>query len=190
MGFRNISIFDDDVVSIENIGPQAHNLCDIGLPKVEAVRRAGIAARGVEIAAYNRRVHSLGDIREALGYTPDILITCTDSAEFRNGFITGLASAFRHDAPQEYATGTSYPDLLLDYRMSLGDWTCYAIPLRIMRRIPRQSMLAQYCAKRFFLLRKPYRKAAPNAPLSIRGQVSLLIPEHSCTGGSPAARPP
>lgn len=150
MGFRNISIFDDDVVSIENIGPQAHNLCDIGLPKVEAVRRAGIAARGVEIAAYNRRVHSLGDIREALGYTPDILITCTDSAEFRNGFITGLASAFRHDAPQEYATGTSYPDLLLDYRMSLGDWTCYAIPLRIMRRIPRQNMLAQYCSEAVF----------------------------------------
>ena len=149
-GFRNISIFDDDVVSIENIGPQAHNLCDIGLPKVEAVRRAGIAARGVEIAAYNRRVHSLGDIREALGYTPDILITCTDSAEFRNGFITGLASAFRHDAPQEYATGTSYPDLLLDYRMSLGDWTCYAIPLRIMRRVPRQSMLAQYCSEAVF----------------------------------------
>lgn len=128
MGFRNIAIYDDDTVAIENIGPQAHSLLDIGIPKVEAVRQAGLQYRGVEILARQKRVYTYGEICEDLGYSPDIVITCTDSTEFRNGFLKDLFSEkLRYTAEgHEFA----FPELLLDYRMALGDWTGYAIPVR------------------------------------------------------------
>lgn len=122
MGFRRIAIFDDDVVGIENIGPQAHSVFNIGLPKVEAAKRACLAYRGFELMAYNRRVSTLNDIYDALGEMPKVVITCTDSAEFRNGFILDM-----------WQRGyTDYPDLVLDYRMSLGDWNLFVTPLKVL----------------------------------------------------------
>lgn len=125
MGFRHVAIFDDDTVGIENVGPQAHSMLDIGMPKVEAVRRAALEYRGVAITAVNERVYTYADICEKLGYQPDIVITCTDSAEFRNGFIRDMQGCMSYLSRID-----DVPELLLDYRMSLGDWVCYAIPAR------------------------------------------------------------
>lgn len=141
MGFQCVALYDDDVVNIENVGPQAHNITDIGLPKVEAVRRAALAYRAGNILARKRRVQTLGDIADDLGFMPDIVIGCTDSAEFRNGFIADLHS--RSDKVLNTARGLApgqrwtvaeadLPWLFLDFRMALGDWHCFAIPCRYM----------------------------------------------------------
>lgn len=133
MGFNNIAIYDDDTVSLENIGPQAHSLLNIGRPKVDCIRDEALLWRGVYIKARNMRVYRYSDICRDLGYSPDIVITVTDSAEFRNGFISDLLYQERemirvtHPRP-EYKT--TLPEVLLDFRMSLGDWNCYAIPFR------------------------------------------------------------
>jgi len=142
MGFRNIHIFDDDTVGIENIGPQAHSIMDLDLPKVEAVRRAGLFYRGVNLHTHQKRIMTYKEMIDAMGCTPDIVIGCTDSAEFRNSFIQSMfgleipegvhpddrvdeSSLFVHSL-----RGHQLPKLWLDYRMSLGDWTCYAMPVR------------------------------------------------------------
>ena len=128
MGFRHLAIFDDDKVGIENIGSQGHDLNDIGLYKVEAIRQKALIYRGVEIEAVPERVSNFGEVTDKLGYVPDIVITCTDSADFRRSFFNWFVSErgmFSRNASQ-------MPLLWLDYRMSLGDWTCYALPLRFM----------------------------------------------------------
>lgn len=144
MGFRNIHIFDDDVVGIENIGPQAHSIMDIGLPKVEAVRRAGMFYRGVNLHTHQKRIMTYQEMVDSMGCTPDIIIGCTDSAEFRNSFIKsmfgleipeGVDPDDRVDESSLFTHGLrmhQLPKLWLDYRMSLGDWTCYAMPVRAM----------------------------------------------------------
>lgn len=144
MGFRNIHLFDDDVVGIENIGPQAHSIMDLGIPKVEAVRRAGMFYRGVNLHTHQQRIMTYKEMVDAMGCVPDIVIGCTDSAEFRNSFIQSLFSLEMPDGvdPDDRVDESmlfvsdlrahQLPKLWLDYRMSLGDWTCYAMPVRIM----------------------------------------------------------
>ena len=121
MGFRRIAIYDDDVVGIENVGPQAHSVFDIGLPKVEAVQNAAMAYRGIKVIALNKRVHTMSEIVNDLGETPNIVIGCTDSAGFRNTFIT---------TTRAIGDSSCMPELFLDYRMSLGDWVGFIIPFR------------------------------------------------------------
>lgn len=148
MGFRCVVVYDDDVVSVENVGPQAHNITDIGLPKVEAVRRAALAYRAGNILARNFRVETLGDITDDLGFMPDIVIGCTDSAEFRNGFIdylhhrclsTSKNIQFADPDRQWEIVRAALPDIWLDFRMALGDWHCFAIPLRRMALAGKNS---------------------------------------------------
>ena len=128
MGFRHVAIFDDDTVGIENIGSQGHSIIDIGRPKVEAIRQKALLYRGVNIEAVQERVQTFGQIAQAIGYVPDIVITCTDSADFRRDFFNWFVDS-DGDLKRTY---NQMPLLWLDYRMSLGDWTCYAIPLRLM----------------------------------------------------------
>lgn len=139
MGFHTVAVFDDDVVGLENIGPQGHNITDLGLPKVEAVRRAALQYRGVEIIARNRRVNTLEDIASDLGFMPDYVITCTDSTAFRNGFIAELGERLENlrlslrglsRSEKLPRIEQSLPALVLDFRMSLGDWNCFALPCR------------------------------------------------------------
>lgn len=141
MGFRQVIIYDDDTVGIENVGPQAHSIFDIGLPKVEAVRRAALQYRGLSIVARQKRVMTHADIADDLGFVPDIIIGCTDSAEFRNSFIHTL----RESVMEHIRNGTGntvrdkLPQLFIDYRMSLGDWNAYIIPARNMGLSERES---------------------------------------------------
>lgn len=142
MGFRQVIIYDDDTVGIENVGPQAHSIFDIGLPKVEAVRRAALQYRGLSIVARQKRVMTHADIADDLGFVPDIIIGCTDSAEFRNSFIHKL----RESVMEHIRNGTGntvrdkLPQLFIDYRMSLGDWNAYIIPARNMGLSERESL--------------------------------------------------
>lgn len=129
MGFKRIAIYDDDAVGIENIGPQAHSIFDIGMPKVEAVANAALAYRGIQVIARNRRVGTFRDIVHDLGEVPDIVIGCTDSAEFRNGFITDLFNQLFNSSRSDFKR---FPELFLDYRMALGDWVGYLVPMRSM----------------------------------------------------------
>ena len=134
MGFRRIAIYDFDTVGMENVGPQCHSVFDIGLSKVAAVANAALAYRGLGIIARNKAVNTMRDIVEDLGECPDIVIGCTDSADFRNKFITDVM----YDGQQQF------PELWLDYRMSLGDWTAYIVPLRGIRDNPLELPFAAY----------------------------------------------
>ena len=114
MGFTNLYLFDDDTVGPENIGPQAHNLVDVGYPKVEAVRRAALAFRGVNIRTFNQRVRTFGEISSCMGCDPDVVIGATDSTTFRNSMIQDIQICHADET-----------QLFIDLRMSLGDWNAY-----------------------------------------------------------------
>ncbi len=135
MGFKRIAIYDNDSVGIENIGPQAHSIFDLGIPKVEAVANAAMIYRGMRIIARNKRVSTFEEIREDLGETPDIVIGCTDSAEFRNAFgrnLRDIIYTYAWHSMSSKQIAEVVPELYIDYRMSLGDWVAYILPLRAM----------------------------------------------------------
>lgn len=136
MGFKRIAIYDDDNVGIENVGPQAHSVFDLDMPKVKAVENAALMYRGIKILARNKRVMSYTEICDDLGEDPDIVIGCTDSADFRNNFINMLT-----DTISSYGYDNQLPDLFIDYRMSLGDWVAYIVPAKAMK---------SYAGKRYF----------------------------------------
>lgn len=130
MGFRRIALFDDDTVGIENVGSQCHSIFELGNPKVEAIKRAAMEYRGMSMIGIQKRVAVMNDIIDALGETPDIVIGCTDSAEFRK--------SFGHDLFCQ-SVGRK-PWLYLDYRMSLGDWAAYIIPARHLSNFAYSSL--------------------------------------------------
>lgn len=147
MGFRHLAIFDDDKVGIENVGSQGHNITDIGMLKVEAIKQAALLYRGIEIEAVPDRVHTYTELKDRLGYVPDIVITCTDSADFRSSFFHSLVEGRRGSSQLYLEIPYDYlPELWLDYRMSLGDWTCYAMPLRSMGKYGGSEEVAEYLA--------------------------------------------
>ena len=53
MGFHNISVWDFDEVSVENMSSQPYRFSDIGKPKVESLREIVRDFSGVEILANN-----------------------------------------------------------------------------------------------------------------------------------------
>ena len=143
MGFKRIAIYDDDTVGIENVGSQCHSVFDIGMPKVQAVQDACMAYRGIQIIARNKRVKTIAEISADLGEMPDIVIGCTDSTEFRNGFIIDLYDAFIHAVNEPNLTTHDVekrlPELFIDYRMALGDWVAYLAPARALYAYSRDG---------------------------------------------------
>ena len=143
MGFKRIAIYDDDTVGIENVGSQCHSVFDIGMPKVQAVQDACMAYRGIQIIARNKRVKTIAEISADLGEMPDIVIGCTDSTEFRNGFIVDLYDAFIHAVNEPNLTTHDVekrlPELFIDYRMALGDWVAYLVPARALYAYARDE---------------------------------------------------
>jgi len=77
MGFTNITVYDDDVVSVENMNCQFYRFSDIGLPKVQALASLVEDFVGVEIATHNEQATS--SLRPA-----GILITAVDSMAARS----------------------------------------------------------------------------------------------------------
>lgn len=56
MGFQRIVVFDDDVVSEENLPNQFYRTCDIGKPKVQALAQIVREFEGLHLRTYSTRV--------------------------------------------------------------------------------------------------------------------------------------
>ena len=125
MGFTCITIMDDDIVSPENVGPQAHRMIDICMKKVDAIAQEAYAYKGVRIRAVDRRCPSMyAQLTAMLGFVPDIVIGCTDNREWRNAFLRSITNISTN--------GKEAPELWIDLRMSMGSWDCYTIPVRAL----------------------------------------------------------
>lgn len=173
MGFRRIAIYDDDKVGIENVGPQAHSVFDLDIPKTEAVENAALIYRGIKVIGRNKRVYTYKDICDDLGENPDIVIGCTDSADFRNGFITNLEYLMSHRTSYNDSTQQNVPELFIDYRMSLGDWVAYIIPARSMRSvmdlIRRRAFFAWYKGAAVFSADKAVQEPCTERAIAYTG---------------------
>jgi tRNA A37 threonylcarbamoyladenosine dehydratase len=84
MGATDITVIDDDVVEIHNVGAQNYDLVDIGKPKVIATQEAMMRFRGVYVNAIRARIDHPQEIATHFGGVPDVLITAVDNMEFRN----------------------------------------------------------------------------------------------------------
>lgn len=115
MGIETLILVDFDTVGIENIGPQAHNLVDIGEYKVDAAAAAITQLRGINVKTIKTKVEDAYDLIEKCGGRIDILITAVDNMSVRRELRVVQC------------------ELLIDLRMSLGDWTAYCIPKKYIR---------------------------------------------------------
>lgn len=90
MGFRNFTVWDDDVVSSENLPNQFYAMEDVGVPKVQALKRIINMFTGIDINICNERF-DINKHRELFQtYTSDpssrgysVLIMCTDNMRSR-----------------------------------------------------------------------------------------------------------
>jgi molybdopterin/thiamine biosynthesis adenylyltransferase len=71
MGFEDITVFDDDTVSIENMNCQFYRFCDIGTPKVKALETIVHWFSKVNIRTIEARYE--------VGCFPGIVISAVDS---------------------------------------------------------------------------------------------------------------
>ncbi len=81
MGYQAITLYDDDVVSEENMGSQGFEVDDIGKPKVEA-----LAAHIARIGGYAPRIHQ----KRIDGYDSlhdDIVVAAVDSMGARRDIL-------------------------------------------------------------------------------------------------------
>lgn len=137
MGAEKLILVDPDTIEIHNVGGQAQNLVDIGRYKVDAVRDAILQFRGVEVNTLAVKMDSLSEVLDACGGAPDILITGVDNMEFRN--------SLNHDLFRQVYDGAldRLPELYIDLRMSLGDWTAYTLPLKRLATRPGRRLMEE-----------------------------------------------
>lgn len=83
MGFDNLTIWDDDVVSVENISSQMYGFSDIGKPKVEALAKHLEYFAGV--------TPEMKAIRYENGQLSGIVICAVDSMSARRQVFAGQA---------------------------------------------------------------------------------------------------
>lgn len=152
MGFTKLVVFDDDTVEQENIGSQAHNIVDLHIPKVEAVRRNAMLFRGISVRACNKRVSTLKEIYDELGFMPEVIIGATDSTEFRNSFIEDFHDCVCYGYGRGMLPSDGMPDLFVDLRMALGDWNCYLLPVKNLHEAEhgRYRHMKKYMASAVF----------------------------------------
>lgn len=113
MGFMDITVFDNDEVSIENMNCQWYRHTDIGQPKVAALRNLVEAFTGMTITAHPERYNGEAPL-------PGIVISAVDSMAVRK---TIWAAHARR------AIGTK---LVVDPRMGAESALCYAMrPMKV-----------------------------------------------------------
>lgn len=56
LGISNIIVYDDDIVEAHNLPNQLYRLCDVGKPKVEALKQIVLEKTGIEIKISQSRV--------------------------------------------------------------------------------------------------------------------------------------
>jgi sulfur carrier protein ThiS adenylyltransferase len=88
MGFENITVWDHDTVSTENMSCQFFRFKDIGKPKVLALQEIIEDFTGVKIAVHNRKWDSL-DAHLASG----IVIPSVDSMDVRKDILKDMQDA-------------------------------------------------------------------------------------------------
>lgn len=109
MGFGDITVYDDDVVSVENMNNQFFRHTDIGKPKVEALQQLVEDFTTMKITAVKARLDlSKGWAEPQSG----ILIVAVDNMATRG-------HVFKH------AEATGF-DLIIDPRMSAEDGLVYS----------------------------------------------------------------
>lgn len=132
MGITKLIIIDDDNVELHNVCPQNFGLVDLGLPKAKAVAETIMQHSGVAVRTIEKKVTGYTDILEQCGGVPDILITAVDNMEFRNTCAAELSNYILSSDRSSHPI--KVPELFIDLRMSLGDWTSFALPCSAMVR--------------------------------------------------------
>ena len=127
MGVTKLIIIDDDIVELHNVCPQNFGLVDLGVPKVQAAADVIMQHSGVAIRTIQKKVDGFVELVEECQCVPDIIITAVDNMEFRNTFADGLCNRVLNSSTTD---SHRVPELFIDLRMALGDWTAYAIPTR------------------------------------------------------------
>ena len=84
MGIKNLVVYDFDDVEDHNLPNQIYKLCDIGIPKVEALKRHIKEKMGYDIEVCNQKVEKIEDLS---GY----LCLCVDSMQVRKDIILNNA---------------------------------------------------------------------------------------------------
>lgn len=112
MGLDKIVVYDPDTVEIHNVGPQGYSLLDVGRPKVEVAQEYAMAHLGCYVGGHQKEVHSIAEICDNKA---DILILAVDNMRTRIDIMNSFNSAKK-------------PELIIDLRMSLGEWTAYIVP--------------------------------------------------------------
>lgn len=76
MGVKTLTVYDKDVVSIENVGPSAYGLNDLTRTKLDALQSLALTSTGISITTKNRFYTSQRE--EA-----DVVVVTVDSMEAR-----------------------------------------------------------------------------------------------------------
>jgi hypothetical protein len=169
MGVEKIILIDNDDVEIHNIGPQAHHLIHLGMSKVDAAKNIIKLYRGVSVRTLKNKVQNLAHLVELIGEVPDILITAVDNMEFRNQLAEDFRNIIRN-APNARNAASLVPEFLIDLRMSLGDWTAYALPLRSILAHPRANDLyAHYTSTAVFKTEQAVQEPCTARAISYTG---------------------
>ena len=143
LSFKNITAVDPDTIEIHNVHNQDYDVVDIGLPKVEAMRKKILRHNGVNIRAEQQKIVDMSQIEGMFGGKfPDIVYIGVDNMEFRNRFWRHMAHAARYEDPQKL------PELVIDARMTLGTFNVIALPLRKLGRTAEgaiNQVYNEYC---------------------------------------------
>lgn len=116
MGFSDITVYDDDVVSEENMNSQFYRYTDIGKSKVLSLWDLVYSFTDIEIKFHPEKyVDSMVDKHEHLRDT-EVIISAVDSMEARS-----MIYSTREDLMQSY--------LLIDGRMAANQAEVYTVDL-------------------------------------------------------------
>jgi molybdopterin-synthase adenylyltransferase len=88
MGFEDITVWDDDKVSVENMSCQFFRFKDIGKPKVDALREIIEDFTGVVIKTHNRKWEKTDAFQQV-----DIIIPAVDSMKVRDEIYKDMSDA-------------------------------------------------------------------------------------------------
>ena len=88
MGYKYITIIDDDVVSAENMGSQGFMISDIGQPKVDALSAHILNASGTVVTKRNERIDGYSTLSD------DIVIAAVDNMNARRDILQSYVNDY------------------------------------------------------------------------------------------------
>lgn len=128
MGIEKLTVVDMDTVEQHNIKAQNHRLVNLGEHKVKAVAEELLTKNFIKIRTSTDKIVDWESVLSLYGNaSPDIVITCVDNQEVRKALFGGLEYYFYSDD-----TLNLLPELFIDLRMTLGDFTAFILPVKAM----------------------------------------------------------